>query len=255
MSLLGIILQKRENPRRVRQMKKQQAGLLPIFLLLTIFVPQPAQGETRYVSDILVVTVRSSAGENFDTLETLKTNEPVEVLGEQGMYTHVKTPSGTDGWILSQYLVKETPKPVIISRLEKEKRVLESRVKDLEAVESNLKEEVKSLKERYKSTVGDIEEKYTKATTDASQTSKELETVREKLNRLTEQSSDVVALAQERDGLRTANDGLTSEVEYLRRENERLGRTGMIRWFLAGGGVLLVGWMVGRVSRKKKKYY
>jgi len=44
-------------------------------------------------------------------------------------------------------------------------------------------------------------------------------------------------------------------VGYLRQENERLSRTGMIRWFLAGAVVLLVGWMVGRVSRKKKKYY
>ncbi|MHB1397865.1 MAG: hypothetical protein ACYDAI_00065 [Trichloromonadaceae bacterium] len=29
-------------------------------------------------------------------------------------------------------------------------------------------------------------------------------------------------------------------------------RTGMIKWFLAGGGVLLCGWLIGRVSRKNQ---
>ena len=236
-------------------MKIKRSGLWSAILLWCILAPHMASGETRYVSDVLVVTVRSQAGENFQMLETLKTNEPVEVLEDKGTYTRVTTPSGTEGWILTQYLSKETPKPIVIARLEKEKARLESRLKDLEASQATLKAELADLKGRHQETVGALESKFGQTQAQASQTAKDLATMTEKYNRLAEQSSDVVAVIQERDGLRAANSGLTTEVEYLRQETERLSRTGIIRWFLAGAAVLLVGWMVGRVSRKKKKYY
>jgi len=45
-----------------------------------------------------------------------------------------------------------------------------------------------------------------------------------------------------------------AETKRLKKENARLQKTGMIRWFLAGAGVLLIGLIAGRVSRKKKYY-
>jgi SH3 domain protein len=48
------------------------------------------------------------------------------------------------------------------------------------------------------------------------------------------------------------NEKLSSKVQLLNAENSELKRTGMIKWFLAGGGVLLFGWIIGRISRKKR---
>jgi len=236
-------------------MEINRAGVHWAIVFFCLLIPQGALAETRYVSDVLVVTVRSSAGENFETLETLKTNEAVQVLEDTGAYTRVTTPSGAEGWILSQYLTKETPKPVVITRLEREKARLEAQLKEIGASEGKLKAELAQIKGVHRETLSDIEGKYSRAQSEATETSQELASLKEKYNQLVEQSRDVVALIQERDGLRTANEGLTTEVEFLRQENERLSRTGGIRWFLAGAAVLFFGWLVGRASRKKKKYY
>ena len=75
----------------------------------------------------------------------------------------------------------------------------------------------------------------------------ELEQITENYNALLDQSKNVVQLAGEHDRLDT-------ELNRLKKENTRLQRTGMIRWFLAGAGVLLIGLIAGRVTRKKKYF-
>ena len=46
---------------------------------------------------------------------------------------------------------------------------------------------------------------------------------------------------------------LESQDETLKKENQRLSKTETLKWFLAGGGVLLVGWIIGMISRKSRK--
>ena len=61
-------------------------------------------------------------------------------------------------------------------------------------------------------------------------------------------SGDKVSLQNE---LKTAKLSVTV-TESLRKENSRLKRLQILWWFLAGGGVFFVGWITGRVSRKKR---
>jgi len=76
-----------------------------------------------------------------------------------------------------------------------------------------------------------------------------LENERDRLNSLLGQcSGDKVSLQNE---LKAAKLGV-SEAESLRKENSRLKRLQILWWFLAGGGVFFVGWITGRVSRKKR---
>ena len=76
-----------------------------------------------------------------------------------------------------------------------------------------------------------------------------LENERDRLNSsLGQCSGDKVSLQNE---LKTAKLSVT-ETESLRKENSRLKRLQILWWFLAGGGVFFVGWITGRVSRKKR---
>jgi len=76
-----------------------------------------------------------------------------------------------------------------------------------------------------------------------------LENERDRLNSsLGQCSGDKVSLQNE---LKTAKLSGT-ETESLRKENSRLKRLQILWWFLAGGGVFFVGWITGRVSRKKR---
>jgi len=62
----------------------------------------------------------------------------------------------------------------------------------------------------------------------------------------------VVEITDERDRLKKENVKLTSTVRELTEENTDLNRNQSVRWFLAGAGVLLFGWLIGRISRKKR---
>ncbi|MDX2479934.1 MAG: TIGR04211 family SH3 domain-containing protein, partial [Desulfuromusa sp.] len=90
-----------------------------IFCLLFLTVPSSAYAETRYISDQLLVTVRSGKGNEYKILETLPTSTPVTILEEDKPYVKVLTPKGTEGYILNHYVSKALPKSVQIRQLNK----------------------------------------------------------------------------------------------------------------------------------------
>ena len=74
----------------------------------------------------------------------------------------------------------------------------------------------------------------------------------EKYNTLLAQSENVVEIAAERDQLLKRNKKLDADVTMLTRQNDKLSDSRMIKWFLAGGGVFFFGWIIGKISRKKR---
>ena len=41
-------------------------------------------------------------------------------------------------------------------------------------------------------------------------------------------------------------------VAVFSEKNEKLIAARMVKWFLAGGGVFFFGWIIGKISRKKR---
>ena len=66
-------------------------------------------------------------------------------------------------------------------------------------------------------------------------------------------AKNVVNISEERNQLREANQELTIAVTSLEDEVEGLAMTGIIKWFLAGGGVLLLGWIIGKLSGGRRR--
>jgi SH3 domain protein len=217
-----------------------------LILLLGFFVLPAgrALAATQYVSDQLTITLRRGEGDQYKILKMLKTGTPVEIL-QEGTAGHlfVRTSDGTEGWVQKQFLTTETPKPIVISRLEKERERLREQVKQLETRQVELTTELENARKD-------------RAGGDAAfaDLQKELDKVRAEYADLQTKAADVVELAAERDRLKVRSDQLSVEVDQLRQENENMLFTGAVKWFLAGGGVLLVGVMLGKTSRKKKGF-
>jgi len=89
---------------------------------------------------------------------------------------------------------------------------------------------------------------------EASRKTLELKQISEKYNTFLTESKDMVKVINERDKLKGENVKLSAEVNQLQEETKHLLLTGMLRWFLAGGGVFLAGLIAGKLSRKKKYY-
>lgn len=176
------------------KMKTAYKTIAVVSLLLALALPLAAQAKTVYVSDELVITMRTGKGPGFKIIDYLETGTPLEVLQEEDNYTKVRTSAGKEGWVLSRYVTAETPKDRVIERLEKE--------------------------------IGDL-----KAT-----------------------MGDALETAAERDSLLEENKRLMADNERLESKVRRTERRELMYWFLAGAGVLFVGWIIGKASRQKRYY-
>lgn len=216
--------------------------IIPLLLLLAMVASAPAWAEQRYVSDQLVITLRQGQGEKFKILKTLKSGTPLDVLDENGNYLHVRTQDGTEGYVLTQYITDETPKPIIISRLEKENSDLKTRLEGLQGQHQELNQNLE-----------DVSKGRAAAETALADLKKELQATQEKFDDLKKKSANVVQISAERDRLKKENVQLSEKVDTLSQKNDKLIYNGAIKWFLAGGGVLFFGWILGRTSRNKRK--
>ncbi|UCE79468.1 MAG: TIGR04211 family SH3 domain-containing protein [Nitrospiraceae bacterium] len=215
---------------------------------------ETASSETQYVSDQLIITMREGQGNEFKIIKTLKTGTPLEILEESEQYFKVRTQDGLEGWVLKQYITAETPKTEMIARLEKKRDRLQSQLEQYRRDKGSFQDEIKTVKSDYNARINEINQNLSAKSREAEQTAEELKQVSEKYNALVTQSKNVVELVDERDRLKLQNNSLSTGNERLQKENTRLKRMEMIWWFLAGGGVFFIGWITGKVSRKKRRY-
>jgi SH3 domain protein len=76
---------------------------------------------------------------------------------------------------------------------------------------------------------------------------------RQEFQALQSDASEVVAIAKERDQLRKANQELATAVTELEEKVKDLTISALIKWFLAGAGVLLLGWIFGRFAGGRRR--
>lgn len=222
-------------------------GLLALAALVSA-----AGAETRYVSDVLVINVREAPKDAAPTVEHLRTGDAMEVLGAEGEYLKVRTESGVVGWVAAQYTSEETPKAVVIRRQQEELSRL--KVKALEGEEEAQKatKELEASRGEQAAEVQNLEGQLAQARSEAKQASSDLADVTAKYEQLRKQSGSVLDVVAERDRLKSENQKLSGRLGKVEAERATLTRTTAIRWFLAGAGVLLVGWLAGLSSRKKR---
>jgi len=215
--------------------------LLCLTSLLLGFVPD-AGAETRYVNDQLVLTLRSTPNQNGEVIGHPRTNDPLEVLAEEGDYVKVRDTDGREGFVLKQYLTSETPKTILIARLEKQLAGLQEQLASRESGGQEQQQELEQLRTT-KQQLEDV----------LATNQQELEQLKKDYERLLANSNDLVNIVAERDQLKQTNQALESEAIALRDENKSLLVSAMIKWFLAGAGVLFFGWVIGKASRRRQR--
>jgi len=222
-------------------MKLHRSLLTALALLLISTIS--AEAETRYIIDQLVVTVRSNKTSNYETLTTLITASPVQILEEDKRFVKVRTEKGIEGYILKQYVTKQTPKSIQLAQLQRQK--------------ASLEDQLKKQHLEFQETAGlatSSQTKIAQLNSELKQTTQRLEDVSKDYANLKQKAENVINLTNERDLLQEENSQMAGDLKVLQEENESFHRSNMIQWFLAGGGVFFAGWLAGKVSRKKRGY-
>ena len=232
-------------------------NILCILVLLTSYViVTAAAADTRYVVDELVITLRQGKSTQHKILKSLKTGTPIEVLEEDDKtYLKVRTTDGIEGYVLRQYISTNPPKTQRIEELEMLSSSQQKKIASLEAAKSNLAMQLKSIQ-------GDYNQKFSEISAKSADLEQRLEqalinerTTAEKYDTLTTQAENVITIVEERDQLLQKNKRLETDITALLEKKEQLADSRMIKWFLAGAGVFFFGWIIGKVSRKKRSRF
>lgn len=203
--------------------------LLGVALMM---VAATAVGQTLYVSDQLVITVRTGPSTENSIITNLVSGDVVEVLqanAETG-YTRVRIQSGVEGWVLGRYLVAT---PVSQDRL----IIAESDLAEAQATVATLEGSVAMLAAELEVTGRRQEE----TETDNASLTKELADLRAA-------SEDVLSIRDQNESLRRRLNERNEEAELLAIDNDRLRSRATRDWFVAGAGVLLAGIIVGLIA-------
>ena len=223
-----------------------------IIITSNVIVPS-AEADTRYVGDQLVITLRQGKSTKHKIVKTLKTGTPVEILEEEDpSYFKVRINDGTEGYVLRQYISSNPPKTLRIDELEIENSGLQKKISELQKTKISLEKQLNGIQEKYAREFSDLTTKSADYEQNLEQSLNNERIITEKYNTLMAQAENVIKIAQERDQLLQKNKKLAAGIKELRNENEKISDSRMIKWFLAGGGVFFFGWIIGKISRKKR---
>jgi SH3 domain protein len=186
--------------------------------------------ETVYVRDTLYVPLRDGQSVESRLIHRgLKSGvrlERLEINDESG-YSKVRTESGLEGWLQSQYLVTE---PIAEEQL---KRVIVE-MNDLKAEHQRTLLRLQDL----------IELKEV--------TSTELSTLQATQRRLTEELANIKSLAsntisvdKENTRLLKIQGELNDRINFLNRKNEQLNDSKFREWFMYGAATIMLGLLFG----------
>jgi len=207
-----------------------------ISLFLTaLLLPILIQAQNvQYVSDHLIITMRTGQGSQYQILKTLPSGTRLEVLesNDETGYTKVRIPDGLEGWVLSRFLSEE---PIAKEKL----AAAQSKLQRLLEQNNALKEELVTLKK----SGADLEAERNALLSQTESAGAELE-------RLNQVAAQPILLDKQNRELKQQNVSLEKELQLIQQENQVLKDRSQREWFIAGAGVLLGGMLLGLIIPK-----
>lgn len=204
---------------------------MKIFLTLVIFFSaiSAAQAETRYIEDQLKLPMRTGQGLKYSIARMIPSGTEVEILeqNEETGYSHIRTPGGKEGWVLSRYLMKTPAARERLADAEKKLAEIEKEKAQLNAGLNAIQQKKDSLEQKF----SNLKDKNMKLV-------KELETIRHV-------SANAMETAKENKALRSKVAVAERELQSLRQETRELKNGVAQKWFLLGGGAILLGILLG----------
>ncbi|MDH3900246.1 MAG: TIGR04211 family SH3 domain-containing protein, partial [Gammaproteobacteria bacterium] len=170
----------------------------------------------------------------------LRSGTPVEILetDKKTGYSHVRTSSGKDGWVLSRFLMKGPAARDRLATAEKKLAELELENRKMATAMQAIKEEKNSLREEQNSLAG------------------EHRMVSQELSEIKRTASSALAMDSENKELKGRVMTLERNLQTLQQENESLKDRTARDWFMVGAAVVLLGIITGliipRIRWRKK---
>jgi len=215
-------------------MKMQLKRIMFIGFFLTFF-SATALAERMYVTDVIKLTLRSGPSTEYKILAVVESGQALEIVESGEDWTLVRLENEKEGYVLTRYLISEPPNSVRLEQLQTKHKALTQQASTLLEENTTLREENKQLK----STLDSTEKSFKTLDADYKELkagSAEFLTLKTRYKKASEQ------LAEQ-----------TKKADKLDKELSKVELNQYIKWFLAGSGVLLVGFIVGFSAKRQRR--
>ena len=207
---------------------KLKDGILAIGLLILLPATQAA-AQSQWVSDQFEVMLRSGPSTANEIRRMLPSGTELEVLerDDENGYTRVRTAAGTEGWVLTRYLMNE---PSAREQLAS----LTSRLTSATAEGSSLERQLAAVHAEYDAAGRRI------ATLE-----REKSQLEEELAEIKRTAANVLSINDQNKQLRDQLASAEIEAATLEQQNRELTSQTTRYWFMTGALVLVVGMILG----------
>lgn len=206
-----------------------------LVVLVLVIGAVSAMANTVYVTEDFEITMRTGPGVDRKIIALIRSGQRVEEVSKSEEWTEIRLPSAKTGWVLTRYLSPKEPCALVKERLQSEYDQLLTDKTDLETKNSDLEAENQRLEAQL-------------ASTQAS-----LERVSGDFDSLKSESTDFLKLKSQFRKITTELEETKTKADKFEDETGRLLRNQNIKWFLAGAGVILIGFIIGFSSRRQKR--
>ncbi|WP_457573779.1 TIGR04211 family SH3 domain-containing protein [Desulfolithobacter sp.] len=217
-----------------------------VMVVLLLLWSGAAMAEIRYVKPSLEVPVRRGQGMDYRIVVIVNDGTRVELLEEQGDWARIRTEKGKEGWILKRYLSTDPPLHEQVARLKQENKTLLEK-------QATFKERLAELKATMQEEIDSLQAALQESESQKDECLAELDSVRNQYEALQRDAADVVQTKQQLKDTRREMEEIRQRYRTVEEENRRLRKNTSIKWFLAGSGVLFIGWLIGLGSGRSRK--
>jgi SH3 domain protein len=195
-----------------------------------------AAAETAYVTDIIKVAVRSGPANDQKSLGTLESGQMVEIVKPGDEWALIRMPNGTEGYVMARYLVSQQPAKFRSDQLQEKNKTLSAQAAGLLEENSRLKAENEKL------------------ALESSASQKELSSLQSQFEEFKKEAVDFIALKAKYDAQATELAEKQAKIAQLETQWPDILDPNNLYWFLAGAGVLLVGFLTGYSVKRQRRW-
>jgi len=208
---------------------RQVTGIFVALLVSALLFASAASADSAWVSDEFEITLRSGPSTSNAIELMLSSGTELEVLERdtESGYSRVRTGGGTEGWVLTRYLMNEPAAREQLATLTSQLSSEASRGSSLNAQ------------------LGTIRTEYDNATRRIETLEREKSELEEELAEIKRTSANVLSINNQNKQLREQLAAEEIRVATLEQENRELSSQTTRYWFMSGALVLVVGMVLG----------
>ena len=198
-------------------------------IILALLGLQDARAESGWVSDQFEITLRSGPSTGNEIRLMVSSGTELEILERDADtgYSRVRTPGGTEGWVLTRYLM---PEPSAREQLQ----TLTAQLTSATSRGSSLGTQLAAIRSEYETAERSI------ATLESDNGR-----LQEELDALKRTAANVLAIDAQNKELRDQLNAADIRADTLEQENRALQSQTKRYWFMSGALVLVVGIILG----------